>query len=281
VTDRLGLLSEEWRNRVGEAVDWLGERGFSGKVGLVLGSGLGNFVDAVVTTDSVAYGDIPGYSATTVAEHSGRLVVGEAAGIPVIVMQGRLHPYEGLPFSELLLPTAVLACLGIEAAVVTNAAGGLNRYYAPGDLMVIRDQLDLHFHDPLRGLLAVPFAPAPAVNAAGTDLVDHELARQAAAIGRIGGVPDLYDPELARLLVSAAAECGVPMHAAPTPACTGRPTRPRPRSACSDEPVAMRWECRRRRRPSCCVDWEWLRWGCRASPIPPGKRVSPNSPTRT
>lgn len=213
MTDRLGLLSEEWRNRVGEAVDWLGERGFSGKVGLVLGSGLGNFVDAVVTTDSVAYGDIPGYSATTVAEHSGRLVVGEAAGIPVIVMQGRLHPYEGLPFSELLLPTAVLACLGIEAAVVTNAAGGLNRYYAPGDLMVIRDQLDLHFHDPLRGLLAVPFAPAPAVNAAGTDLVDHELARQAAAIGRIGGVPDLYDPELARLLVSAAAECGVPMHA--------------------------------------------------------------------
>ena len=202
--DRLNILSDRWRDRVAEAVDFLDGRGFSGKVGLVLGSGLGNFVDAVDDAQAVDYGEIPGYTTTSVAEHTGRLVCGKAAGVPVVVMQGRLHPYEGLPFEELLLPTAVLACLGIDAAVVTNAAGGLNRYYLPGDLMVIRDQIDMHFHDSLRGLLAQPFAPAAGA--------DDKTNAQLAEIGRSGGVPDLFDPALARKLVAAAAETGVPMH---------------------------------------------------------------------
>jgi purine-nucleoside phosphorylase len=201
---RLDLLSDAWRDRVAAAVSFLADRGFSGKVGLVLGSGLGNFVDAVENAEALDYGDIPGYTTTSVAEHTGRLVKGTAAGVPVVVMQGRLHPYEGLPATELLLPTAVLACLGIDCAVVTNAAGGLNRYYVPGDLMVIRDQIDLHWHDPLRGLLARPFAP----DAATTDA----QAAQLAEIGRIPGIPDLFEPDLARKLVAAAAETGVPMH---------------------------------------------------------------------
>ncbi len=205
MSDRLDRLAPVWRDRVGAAVEFLTERGFTGKVGLVLGSGLGNFVDAVENAEAVDYGDIPGYTTTTVAEHSGRLVVGTAAGVPVVVMQGRLHPYEGLPNAELLLPTAVLACLGIDTAVVTNAAGGLNRYYRPGDLMVIRDQIDMHFHDPLRGLMTRPFAPA--------EDADAELHEQLADIGRSGGLPDLFDPRLADLLVGAAAKCGVPMHA--------------------------------------------------------------------
>ena len=137
MNQRLDLLSDKWRDRVGEAVTWLTDRGFTGKVGLILGSGLGNFVDSVEDSQTIDYGSIPGYTTTSVAEHTGRLVCGTAAGVPVIVMQGRLHPYEGLPAEELLLPTAVLACLGIKTAVVTNAAGGLNRYYTPGDLMVI------------------------------------------------------------------------------------------------------------------------------------------------
>ena len=202
--DRLNVLSDKWRDRVAEAVDFLDGRGFTGKVGLVLGSGLGNFVDAVEDSQAVDYGDIPGYTTTSVAEHTGRLVCGTAAGVPVVVMQGRLHPYEGLPFDELLLPTAVLACLGIEAAVVTNAAGGLNRYYLPGDLMVIRDQIDMHFHDPLRGLMARPFAPSAGAGPA--------TAAALAAVGRCGGLTDLFDPVLARKLVAAAAESGVPMH---------------------------------------------------------------------
>ena len=164
----------------------------------------------------VDYGEIPGYSTTSVAEHTGRLVCGHAAGVPVVVMQGRLHPYEGMPFDELLLPTAVLSCLGIDLAVVTNAAGGLNRFYVPGDLMVIRDQLDLHFHDPLRGLLADPFAPLPSVNNLPSECSDagagSASSAQLAAIGRSGGLPCLFDPEPARQLVQAAAESGVPMH---------------------------------------------------------------------
>jgi len=201
---RINLLSDRWRDRVAESTAWLTERGFAGRVGLVLGSGLGNFVDAVENQNAVDYGDIPGYTTTTVAEHSGRLVCGEAAGVPVVVMQGRLHPYEGLPFDELLLPTAVLACLGVDTAVVTNAAGGLNRFYIPGDLMVIRDQIDMHFHDALRGLLARPFAPTPDT--------DAETERKLAEIGRVGGLADLYDPDQARLMTAAAAETGVPMH---------------------------------------------------------------------
>ena len=214
MNDRLEILAEPWRERVAEAVDWLTARGFTGKAGLILGSGLGNFVDTVTQAEAVAYGEIPGYATTTVAEHSGRLVCGQAAGVPVVVMQGRLHPYEGLPFEELLLPTAVLACLGIDLAVVTNAAGGLNRFYRPGDLMVIRDQIDQHLHDPLRGLLADPFAPLPPVAREAADEAAHraEQAKQLAAIGRTGGLPQLYDAALARELVQAAAETGVPMH---------------------------------------------------------------------
>jgi len=205
MSDRLDRLAPVWRDRVGAAVEFLTKRGFTGQVGLVLGSGLGNFVDAVENAEAIEYGDIPGYATTTVAEHTGRLVTGTAAGVPVVVMQGRLHPYEGLPSAELLLPTAVLACLGIKTAVVTNAAGGLNRYYRPGDLMVIRDQVDMHFHDPLRGLMTRPFAPA--------EDADAGLHAKLADLGRSGGLPDLFDPRLADQLVAAAAKCGVPMHA--------------------------------------------------------------------
>jgi purine-nucleoside phosphorylase len=188
--DRLSLLADVWREDVGEAVAWLRARGFGGRVGLILGSGLGSFVDALEDAAAVDYGEIPGFTRTTVAEHSGCLVRGRAAGVPVVVMQGRLHPYEGLPHRELLLPTAVLACLGIEIAVVTNAAGGLNRLYEPGDLMVIRDQVDFHLDDPLRGLLATTSPP-----------------------GRGPGLGHLFDPALARELVAAGAAVGIPLHA--------------------------------------------------------------------
>jgi len=209
MTERLTRLSTAWRDRVAGAVAWLQQQGFTGRAGLILGSGLGNFVDALGECESVDYTDIPGFTSTSVAEHAGRMVRGDASGVPVIVLQGRLHPYEGLPPAELLLPTAVLACLGIDAAVVTNAAGGLNRYFVPGDLMVIRDQLDLHLHDPLRGLLAEPGAAGAA---APTDRSGADDATAVAVTGPRGGAPDLFDPELARLLVAAAAETGVPMH---------------------------------------------------------------------
>lgn len=190
---RVNQLADTWRGRVAEAVDFLQARGFTGSVGLVLGSGLGNFVDRVEDADVVPYGSIPGYHSTTVAEHKGQLVRGRAAGVPVVVMQGRLHPYEGLDPAETLLPTAVLAGLGMDTVVLTNAAGGLNRHYVPGDLMVIRDQLDLHWRDPLRGLLADPLGDGRTV-------------------GRVPGPLHLYDGELARKMADAAASVGVPVH---------------------------------------------------------------------
>lgn len=190
MSDRLDLLHPAWRPRVAEAVGWLRERGFAAPVGLILGSGLGNLVDALDDARAVDYGEIPGYTVTSVAEHAGRLVRGRAADRDVVVMQGRLHPYEGLAPRDLLLPTAVLGCLGVDAVVITNAAGGLNRFYLPGDLMVIRDHVDLHWRDPLRELLA----PRPA--------------------SPRGDVPaPLYDAELGRRLAAAGAATEVPLHA--------------------------------------------------------------------
>jgi purine-nucleoside phosphorylase len=191
---RLTLLSDRWRTRVAAAVGFLAGRGFGGEVGLILGSGLGDFVDRIEGGHAIAYGEIPGFHKTTVAEHRGRLVCGLAAGVPVVVMQGRLHPYEGLPAAELLLPAAVLACLGPRAVIVTNAAGGLNRHYVPGDLMVVRDQVDWHWDDPLRGLLADPLGEA------------------GRAVGRVPGPLHIYDVALGRALAAAAAAAGVAVH---------------------------------------------------------------------
>ena len=194
MTTRLALLSDRWRGRVAAATGFLADRGFGGEVGIILGSGLGNFVERIATVAAIDYGEIPGFKSTTVAEHRGRLVCAEAAGVRLIVMQGRLHPYEGLAGDQYLLPTAVLACLEPRAAVITNAAGGLNRHYLPGDLMVIRDQLDLHWDDPLRGLLAAPLGEA------------------GRAVGRIPGPLHIYDPGLARALAAAAAQAEVAVH---------------------------------------------------------------------
>ncbi|MBU0742130.1 purine-nucleoside phosphorylase [bacterium] len=191
--DRAARLQPEWRETVGEAVAWLDARGFAGRTGLILGSGLGNFVEVLDDAEAVGYGEIPGFTTTSVAEHRGQLVAGEAAGRRVLVMQGRLHPYEGLPAEVMLLPAAVLACLGIDEAVVTNAAGGLNVHYVPGDLMVIRDHLDLHLGDPLRALLVDPSPPD-------------------AAPGRGARPSAVYDVELARLMLECGAATGVPLH---------------------------------------------------------------------
>ncbi len=194
MSDRLDLLAPSFRARVAAAVDALRSRGCAGRAGMVLGSGLGNVADAVEGGGAVNYGELPGFPAPTVAGHGGRVVWGTIDGVSVVVLQGRLHPYEGLPWEVLLLPSATLACLDLSVVLLTNAAGGLNLYYQPGDLMVIRDHVDLHFHDPLRGLLADPWRGG------------------AFAVGRHPGFAPLYDPELSRGLVEAAAAAGIAVH---------------------------------------------------------------------
>lgn len=121
------------------------------EVGVILGSGLGNVVDAVDIETSIPYGEIPGARASTVLGHQGRLILGRTNGTPVAMMQGRVHFYEGYEMQEVMFLARVLGRLGIKKLIVTNAAGGINTSYTPGDLMLISDHINLMGVNPLRG----------------------------------------------------------------------------------------------------------------------------------
>jgi purine-nucleoside phosphorylase len=113
------------------------------RVGLILGSGLNDLADSVENADSIPYGDLPHWPVSTVEGHAGRLVVGELEGQPVFVMQGRIHFYEGYSMAEITLPVRVMVRMGLEMMIVTNAAGGVNPDFVPGDVMLITDNLNL------------------------------------------------------------------------------------------------------------------------------------------
>jgi purine-nucleoside phosphorylase len=121
------------------------------EIGVILGSGLGNVVDAVDIETAIPYGDIPGARASTVMGHQGRLILGRAKGAPVALMQGRVHFYEGYEMDEVMFLARMLGRLGIKKLVVTNAAGGINTKYQPGDLMLISDHINFMGVNPLRG----------------------------------------------------------------------------------------------------------------------------------
>lgn len=120
-------------------------------VGVVLGSGLGEFADQVMEKSMFEYADIPHFKKVSVAGHAGRLVLGKIGSIPVAVLQGRYHYYEGHDISDVIFPVRVLGKLGVKSLLLTNAAGGINRELKPGDLMVIRDHINLMGINPLRG----------------------------------------------------------------------------------------------------------------------------------
>jgi purine-nucleoside phosphorylase len=113
------------------------------QIGLILGSGLNTLADQIEEADLIPYADIPYYAQTSVAGHEGRLVIGRLAGREVLVMQGRIHAYEGISLQRVTLPVRVMHQLGIETLIVTNAAGGINPSYRAGDLMLIRDHIGL------------------------------------------------------------------------------------------------------------------------------------------
>jgi purine-nucleoside phosphorylase len=121
------------------------------EVGVILGSGLGNVVDAVDIETTIPYGEIPGARASTVLGHQGRLILGHSNGTPVAMMQGRVHFYEGYEMQEVMFLSRVLGRLGIKKLIVTNAAGGINTAYTSGDLMLISDHINLMGVNPLRG----------------------------------------------------------------------------------------------------------------------------------
>ncbi len=113
------------------------------EIGMVLGSGLGAFADSIEDPDIIPYSEIPNWPASTVVGHSGRLVIGQLEGRVVMVMQGRAHFYEGYGLGRVVFPIRVMQRMGIKTLVITNAAGGLDPAYTPGDLMLIRDHINL------------------------------------------------------------------------------------------------------------------------------------------
>jgi purine-nucleoside phosphorylase len=113
------------------------------RVGLILGSGLNSLADSVKKPDVIPYAELPHWPVSTVEGHVGRLVIGELEGQIVLVMQGRIHFYEGYSMSQITLPVRVMLRLGLEMMFVTNAAGGVNPDFIPGDVMLITDHLNL------------------------------------------------------------------------------------------------------------------------------------------
>ena len=131
-------------DQIDQAADAIRERSsYRPRVGLILGSGLNGLADSVQNADIIPYGDLPNWPISTVEGHVGRLVIGELEGQIVLVMQGRIHFYEGYGMPAITLPVRVMRRLGLEMLFVTNAAGGVNPDFVPGDVMLITDNLNL------------------------------------------------------------------------------------------------------------------------------------------
>ena len=121
-------------------------------VGIILGSGLGRLVEQIADPVTIDYHDLPHFPKTTVAGHAGRLVIGHIGQTVVMAMQGRFHYYEGHDMRTVAYPTAFMKSFGVQRLIVSNAAGGINRGFAPGDLMLITDHINLFANNPLIGL---------------------------------------------------------------------------------------------------------------------------------
>ena len=138
--------------QIKETADFIKNKtGFAPQYGIILGTGLGNLVNDIKVEHSLDYGDIPNFPVSTVHSHKGKLLLGYLGDKKVIAMQGRFHYYEGYTMKETTFPVRVMKALGIEILFLSNAAGGLNPEYRNGDLMIIRDHINLFPEHPLRG----------------------------------------------------------------------------------------------------------------------------------
>ena len=124
---------------------------FQPEAAVILGSGLGDYADGIKIAGTVEYTDIEGFPASTVKGHKGRFVFGYVGETPVVIMQGRVHYYEGYPMQEVVLPTRLMGLLGAKKLLLTNAAGGINETFQPGDFMMITDHITTAVPSPLIG----------------------------------------------------------------------------------------------------------------------------------
>ena len=164
-----------------------GKTGFRPKAAVILGSGLGGYAGQMKIECEIPYGEIPGFPVSTVKGHDGRFIFGYAGETPVAAMKGRVHYYEGYNMEEVVRPVRMLGMLGAERLLVTNAAGGINLSFQPGDLMLITDQITSLVPNPLRGENLGQLGP------------------------RFPDMSTVYDKEWRDDIRAAAAECGVPL----------------------------------------------------------------------
>ena len=121
------------------------------KLGIILGTGLGTISDDIVVEREFVYGLLPYFCASTVASHRGKLILGHLHGVPVVVMSGRLHYYEGYSMQQLTFPVRVMKALGIERLIISNASGSVNADIDAGDVILLRDHINMQPENPLRG----------------------------------------------------------------------------------------------------------------------------------
>lgn len=145
-------LATSLYDRVHSAAAVVRDRGaLAPEVGIILGTGLGGLASEIAIETEVPYGDIPGFPLSTVETHAGRLLLGRLGGRPVVAMQGRFHRYEGYDLQQVTFPVRVMHALGARTLVVSNACGGMNPLWGPGDLVLLSDHINLLGDNPLVG----------------------------------------------------------------------------------------------------------------------------------
>lgn len=193
-------MSSDYFDQVSAAAAWLRWRlgAHTPRLGIVLGSGLGAVAEAVEDAAVVPYAEIPHFPQSTVEGHSGRMVAGQLGGTAVIVMQGRVHYYEGYTPAQVTFPMRVLGALGMQAVVLTNAAGGIQEGYSIGQLVALADHINFMGWNPLTGPNEPRFACIPGAGLRFFDMTEayskrlRRLARAAAKVEGIEIVEGVY-----------------------------------------------------------------------------------------
>lgn len=160
---------------------------FTPKVALILGSGLGDYADGIQIEATLDYHEIKGFPVSTVSGHKGRFVFGYVNEVPVVIMQGRVHYYEGYSMEDVVLPTRLMKMMGAEILFLTNAAGGVNFDFQAGDFMMITDQIS-------------NFVPSPLIGANIDELGE-----------RFCDMSEIYNRDLCQIIRESAAELGIPL----------------------------------------------------------------------
>ncbi len=155
-------------------------------VGIILGSGLGGLVDRLTDSRAISFTDVPGFPSATIVGHSGKIISGKLGGRPVIALAGRFHMYEGHDAALAGFPVRVLHALGARTLFVSNAAGGIRRNFRGGELMLIRDHINLTFRNPLIGALEEGDERFPDMSDAYDAQLCDRLRAHALALGTLG-----------------------------------------------------------------------------------------------